>query len=505
MMSAKGFVYLVGAGPGDPELLTLRGLKVLQSADVLIYDSLVSPRLIEICPPQTQRIYVGKRRGHHELSQSEINSLLVKEAGKGLTVVRLKGGDPYVFGRGAEEAECLYQAGIPFRVVPGVTAGVGALAYAGIPVTHRDYSSSVVFVTGHDDPDSDRCRVNWPHLATFDGTIVIYMGVTRLKRITQVLIEHGMPENMPVALVRNGSWPDQLVKTTTLLEVATSGEGRLIEPPALIVIGEVVNARRAIDWWSRLPLAGKTVLVTRPENEAHNTVSALEDLGARVLVAPAITIRPIDNPGSLDQTLLRLNLFDWLVFTSANGVRFFIRRIFQIGFDIRLLGHIRIAAIGPGTAKALEEYGIKADLIPPKYRSEELANALAEHVKGKKVLLARADRGRTVLKDELDPIADEVVQVPVYHNADADSIPEEVLQEIRNNQVDWVLLTSSAIARRFAAMLPSDEAQNLIGKIKFASISPVTSDAARAVGIEPTVEAEVFTLAGLIDAIIEFQ
>jgi uroporphyrinogen III methyltransferase/synthase len=331
------------------------------------------------------------------------------------------------------------------------------------------------------------------------------MGVTRLKRIAQVLIEHGMPENKPVALVRNGSWPDQLVKTTTLIEVATSGESRLIEPPALIVIGEVVNARKAIDWWSRLPLAGKTVLVTRPENEAQNTVSALEDLGARVLVAPAITIRPIDDPSSLDQTLLRLNSFDWLVFTSANGVRFFIRRIFQTGFDIRQLGHIKIAAIGPGTAKALEEFGIKADLIPQKYRSEDLANALAEHVKGKKVLLARADRGRTVLKDELDPIADEVVQVPVYHNADADSIPEEVLQEIRNNQVDWVLLTSSAIARRFAAMLPPDEAQNLIAKIKFASISPVTSDATRAVGIEPIVEAEVFTLAGLIDAIIEFK
>lgn len=502
-MPRGGMVYLVGAGPGDPGLITVRGREILQRADILIYDSLVSPRLLKLCPDTTRRIYVGKRRGHQEMPQSEICRLLVEEGRSGNVVVRLKGGDPYVFGRGAEEAEALFNAGIKFRVVPGVTSGIGALAYAGIPVTHRDHASSVVFVTGHDDPDLPGCRADWPHLAQFKGSIVIYMGITRLVRIAQVLLEHGKSPDTPVALVRHGSWANQQVIVKSLVEVAGSTCSPLITPPALVLVGDVVKTRPALDWWSQLPLLGQSVLVTRPEGDAETTVELLEELGARVLSAPAITIRPIDEPTELDNALKNLHEFDWLVFTSSNGVRFFFERLRKIGLDNRALGHLKFAAIGPGTARALNDRGFLADVVPEKYRSEDFAEALASQVKGQRLLLARADRGRTVLKDQLEPIAAQVVQIPVYHNEDAKDLPADIISELQSGQVDWVMLTSSAIVRRFRGMLPTDFSAEVLSRINFASISPVTSAAAREVGIEPTVEATEFTIPGLISAICE--
>ena len=502
---SQGMVYLVGAGPGDPGLITRLGEQAIRRAQVLVYDHLVHPRLVALAPVGAKRIYVGKSRGHHEMPQDEINRTLCREAQAGQVVVRLKGGDPFVFGRGAEEAESLHAEGIPFRVVPGVTAGIGALAYAGLPVTHRDYASSVVFVTGHDHPDDPGCRADWPHLARFAGTIVIYMGVTRLPRIAQVLIEYGKSPETPVALVERGSWPGQRVVVRTLQQVAAS-EGNLgVSPPALVMIGDVVSARPALDWWGRLPLAGKRVLITRPEEDAARSVEQLEELGAEVLVAPTITVRPADDPTDLDQALSRLGSFDWGVFTSSHGVRFFIERIFQTGRDLRLLGHARLAAIGPMTAQTLRGYGLVADLVPSQYRSEELAAELAELVKGKRVLLARADRGRTLLKDELQGIAAEVVQASVYHNADAENLPPEVLKKLLLGEVDWVTLTSSAIVRRFAAMLPTDLPAQALNNIKFASISPITSQAACEVGLEPAVEAREFTFQGVIEAIAAFE
>ena len=502
---SQGMVYLVGAGPGDPGLITRLGEQAIRRAQVLVYDHLVHPRLVAQAPPGAKRIYVGKSRGHHEMPQDEINRTLCREAKAGHVVVRLKGGDPFVFGRGAEEAESLHAEGIPFRVVPGVTAGIGALAYAGLPVTHRDYASSVVFVTGHDHPDDPTCRADWPHLARFSGTIVIYMGVTRLPRIAQVLIQHGKNPQTPVALVQRGSWPGQQVVVKSLSEVADS-EGRLgVSPPALVMIGDVVAARPALDWWSRLPLAGRTVLITRPEEDAARSVEALEELGAEVLVAPTITVRPADDPTELDQALGRLRDFDWVVFTSSHGVRFFMERIFQIGKDLRLLGHARLAAIGPMTAQTLRSYGLVADLVPSQFRSEELAAELAVQVKGQRVLLARADRGRTLLKDELQDVAAEVVQASVYHNADAEDFPPEVLDRLRQGEVDWVTLTSSAIARRFAAMLPADFPPQMLHRTKFASISPVTSQAAHEVGIKPSAEAREFTFEGVIRAIADHE
>ncbi len=501
-----GRVYLVGAGPGDPELLTLRGAAILKQADVVIYDALVSPRLLDLCPTGAERIFVGKRRGHQEMPQEEINRLLVDNARRGRRVVRLKGGDPYIFGRGAEEAEALASEGLEFRVVPGVTAGIGAAAYSGIPITHRDYASAALFVTGHDDPDSPQCRVDWPMLARFCGTIAIYMGVTRLVRIAQVLLAHGKAGETPVALVREGTLPGQEVRVMTLAEVALhKANTLLIQPPALVLIGEVVNVRNKLDWFSRLPLAGMTFVIARAESDAAAMVQPLEGLGARVLSAPAIRVGPIAGKGPLDTAMRTLERFDWLVFTSGNGVRYFIERLFELGFDLRALGRLKIAAIGPATAARLRDVGLVADLVPEKFRSEELAEALSREVGGKRVLLARADRGRTLLRDELESVASEVVQVPVYTNADAEKLPDDVINEIQDAKVDWVMLTSSAMARRFAALLPADLSPECRQKMKFASISPVTTGAARESGIEITVEATEFTIAGLIDAVIAFR
>lgn len=500
-----GRVYLVGAGPGDPELLTLRGAEVLKRADVVVYDALVSPRLLELCPAATERIFVGKRRGHQEMPQAEINRLLVKNARMGRCVVRLKGGDPYIFGRGAEEAEALADEGLEFRVVPGVTAGIGAAAYAGIPITHRDCASCAMFVTGHDDPDSPQCRVDWPMLARFQGTIAIYMGVTRLVRIAQVLIAHGKAGETQVALVREGTLPGQDVRVMTLAEVAShSANTLLVQPPALVVIGDVVAVREKLDWFSRLPLAGMTVVVARAEGDAAATSKSLEELGARVLSAPAIRVGPIAEKGSLDAEIKRLERYDWLVFTSGNGVRYFFERLFELGRDLRALGGLKIAAIGPATATRLRDVGLVADLIPEKFRSEELAGALSREVGGKRVLLARADRGRTLLRDELQAVAAEVVQVPVYTNADAGNLPAEVLNEIRNAKIDWVMLTSSAMARQFAALLPPDLSPECRQKMKFASISPVTTAAAKEAGIEIAAEATEYTIPGVIVAIVEY-
>jgi uroporphyrinogen III methyltransferase/synthase len=506
MTKASGIVYLVGAGPGDPDLLTLRGSNAISKADVVIYDALISPRLLALCPQDSEMIFVGKRRGHQEMSQAEINRLLVEHARAGRTVVRLKGGDPYVFGRGAEEAETLAANGIAFRVIPGVTAGIGASAWAGIPVTHRDHASAALFVTGHDDPDSPDCRIDWPHLANFRGTIAIYMGVTRLVRIAQVMIDHGKAGETPVALIERGSWPDQKIKVMQLNEIASHQPNTLlIQPPALVVIGDVVKLRPTLDWFSQLPLAGQRVLITRPEADAGRTIQILEEQGAEVFSAPSITVGPIADKRILDSVLIELQKFDWLVFTSANGVRYFIERLFQIGKDIRSLGHLKLAAIGPSTAEKLREYGLIADLLPEKYRSEELADALKHEVGGKKVLLARADRGRTLLKDELEGIASEVVQVPVYCNADAESFPDELLNKIQNGEIDWVTLTSSAIARRFSAIIENKISRDCIKQMKFASISPVTSSAAREAGIEITVEASEYTIPGLIQAMIKYS
>jgi uroporphyrinogen III methyltransferase/synthase len=494
-----GMVYLVGAGPGDPGLLTRRGAEVLARAEVVVYDHLASPRLLDLAPRGALRISAGKRLNHATMSQDEINRVLVEHARLGRRVVRLKGGDPFVFGRGGEEAEYLRAHGVAFQVIPGVTAGLGATSYAGIPVTHREGASAVAFVTGHDDPTRPG-RLDWSSLARFPGTLVVYMGVTRLGSICRTLILEGKSPDTPAAIVQSGTLPSQKTVVGTLASLPELASLAGISPPALLVVGDVVARRSGLAWFEDLPLFGKRVVITRPSEEGERSVEALEALGAEALLAPMVRILPPESFEPLDDAIGRLDSFDWLVFSSGNGVRHFLDRIDALGLDLRALGRVKIAAIGSATAEALAGYRLKADLVPGSHRSEGLIEALTPEVLGRRVLLARADRGRAILQDELGRIA-HVEQVTAYRNVDAESIPAEVLGRLEAGSVDWVTLTSPAIAERFHGLLTGSARGKIGREVRLASLSPVTSAAIDRLGWPVAVEAKVHTWDGLIEAI----
>ncbi len=511
MSSSRGIVYLVGAGPGDPGLLTVRGADVLAHADVVVYDHLASARLLDLAPPHAIRICAGKSSGHCTLDQDQINALLLEHARAGRVVVRLKGGDPLVFGRGAEEAEHLARHGVPFEIVPGVTAGVGVTAYAGIPVTHRGLSSAVAFVTGHEDPEGEaeprsgrveRIRLDWSALARFPGTLVVYMGVTHLAAICRTLIKAGKDGRTPAAVIESGTLPAQRVFEGTLATIAEEAQGHDIRTPALLVVGSVVERRSELSWYESLPLFGQRIVVTRPLEDAVRIAPGLESLGAEVLLAPTVQILPVADPGPLDDAIGRLPEFEWLVFTSGNGVRFFLERLVGLGSDLRAFGHLKLAAIGPATAQTLARYHLRADLVPDSYRSEALAEALSTRAAGRRILLARADRGRALLREELEKVAD-IHQVAVYQNADAEALPELVARRIESGTVDWITLTSSAIATRLHALLP-EAARSLVGRqVRLATLSPVTSETVTRLGWDVAVEARVYTWEVLVRAIVD--
>jgi uroporphyrinogen III methyltransferase/synthase len=503
-LKRRGKVYLVGAGPGDPWLLTRRGEALLAAADVVVYDHLASARLLDLAPDRALRICAGKSIGHCTLSQEQIHELLIEHARAGRQVVRLKGGDPLVFGRGAEEALSLVAAGVPFEIIPGVTAGVGVTAYAGIPVTHRAAASAVAFVTGHGDPEAEpaHSRLDWAALAGFPGTLVIYMGVTYLAAICRTLLKLGKPKDTPAAVIEWGTMATQRTVSATLGTIAEVSSEASVHPPALLVVGSVVALRQELTWFERLPLFGQRIVVTRPRDEGYRSAAALETLGAEVLLAPTIEVRAISDPAPLDAAIDRLASYDWLVFTSANGVRFFLERLTARGRDLRVLGHLKLAAIGPMTALALARFHLTADLVPETFRSEALAAELLQRAPGRRILLARADRGRTVLKDELQQLAD-VDQVSVYHNVDAPALPEPVVAGIRDGTIDWITLTSPAIAARLHGLLPPELQARVGNEIRLATLSPVTAEAARSVGWTVAVEATEFTWEGLVRALVE--
>jgi uroporphyrinogen III methyltransferase / synthase len=496
----SGIVDLVGAGPGDPGLITRSGMEALARADVVVYDHLVHARLLELAPRSAERIFAGKQAGRCVLKQPEINELLVRLARAGKRVVRLKGGDPFVFGRGAEEAEHLTASGVRFRVVPGVTAAVGVSAYAGVPITHRGAASAVTFVTGHDEPDSPASRLDWQSLARCPGTIVIYMGVGRLKSLCDALLQGGKSPDTPAVLIQNGTLAHQRTIEAPLAELAQKSVDRDSRGPGLVVIGDVVNRRVSLKWFESQPLFGQRILVTRPLEESERSARDLELLGAEAIVAPMVEIRPLDDFELLDQALDRLREFDWLVFTSPNGVRFFFDRLEQRGRDLRALGHLRLAAIGPTTQNALKQLHLTADVVPPTFRSEALAEALADQVVGRRILFARADRGREVAPAELARIAD-VEQVAVYRNVDAISLPPEVAARIADGSIDWITLTSPAIAERLFSLWAGRSQVPMSPTIQFASLSPLTTATASKLGWPIAVEAEEATWTSLIEAL----
>ena len=498
-----GKVFLVGAGPGDPGLLTLRGKDVLASADLVLYDGLANPLLLRLadCPcERTARTQVGAGR---IVPQQEINDRLIREARSGKNVVRLKGGDPFIFGRGSEEVAALEAANIPFEVIPGITAATAAGEYAGFSFTHRDIASAVAFVTGHEDPSRDALRLDYSALAAFPGTLVFYMGLGRVQEICTQLISEGKPGHTPSAVVCRASLPHQKVVTSTLAELPAAVAASDLRPPSLIVVGECVDLRRTCSWFEERSLFGQRIGITRPDHQSDDIARRIVALSGQPVMMPLIEIRAIDEvqAATANDVLARLDKYQWLIFTSVNGVAAFFDRLWQTGRDVRSTGHLQIAAIGSSTAAALESRGLRADIVPNSFRAEALAELLSPQMSGQRVLWARASRGRDVLPQTLTAAGATVDEVVVYRNDDVEHFDTEVVEMVRSGSLDWVGLSSPSVARQFAKLLSLHQIAQESLCTKIATISPVTSAAAEEVGLAVAVEATTYTWDGIIDAI----
>jgi uroporphyrinogen III methyltransferase/synthase len=485
----SGTVYLVGAGPGDPGLMTRRALDLIAAADAILYDRLIPPGALDGARPDADLRYVGKQPGGHSMGQDEINALLV-ELGRSLeVVVRLKGGDPFVFGRGGEEAQVLAEAGIAFEVVPGVTAGVAAPAYAGIPVTHRDDASAVAFVTGHEDPEKPESALDWPALAAFPGTLVLYMGVRNLPRIAERLVAGGRGADEPVAVVERGTLPGQRTVTGTLADIAERVADAGLKPPAITLVGPVARLRDRLEWLERRPLFGRTVVVTRARAQASGLAARLAALGADVVEAPAIRIEP-RGAAEVDPVVERIGDYALVCVTSPNGAALLLEALDRTGRDARALAGATVAAIGPGTAAELRRGGIRADVVPPRSVAESLVEALADvPVEGHRVLVARAAEARDVLPDALSARGAEVEVLPLY-----DTVAEPVAGSL--DGADYVTFTSSSTVKFFV------ESASVPAAARVVSIGPITSETARELGLEVHVEAEQHDIEGLVDALL---
>lgn len=501
-MTQPGTVYLVGAGPGHPGLLTLRAAECLRRADIVLYDRLVPPELLDHAPPAAVRLCVDELPGCHPARGPHIHEVMITHARAGRAVVRLKGGDPFVFGRGGEEADALRAAGVAYEIVPGVTAALGATACAGIPLTHRDHASAVALITGHERPGKPDSRLDYAALARFPGTLVFYMPVARLEAIAAALIEHGKPPDCPAALIHKGSTPEQRTATTTLADLAACARREALTAPALVVVGDVVPLRTRLAWFESRPLFGKRVLVTRPRHQAGDLVRQIEALGGRAVVLPTVEIAAPADWAPVDRALVRLGDYSWLVFTSTNGVQALLGRLRHVGRDLRALGGVKLAAIGPATADALRAYHLEPDLVPAEYNSEGLSAALSPMVGGTRVLLARADRGLDLLRDELSQVA-EVDQIAVYSQRDAViEAGHPALAQLAGGEIDFVTLTSSNIARALASALDERACEHIrSGRTAVVTISPRTSAAARERGLPVAAEAGEYTTAGVVAAL----
>ncbi|MDB4743705.1 uroporphyrinogen-III C-methyltransferase [Planctomicrobium sp.] len=501
-MSRVGKVYLVGGGPGDPGLLTLKGKRCLEEADLVLYDGLVNPLLLRHTQATAERTSRADADGRRTLDQAEINQRLVEAGLAGKTVVRLKGGDPFIFGRGSEEAKALADAGVPYEVVPGITAATAAAEYAGISLTHREHASAVAFVTGHEDPDKSESALDYEQLAKFPGTLVFYMGLHRLPLISQALIDNGMSADAEVAVISRGSTPVQRTVTGSLREISELVKTAGLRPPSLIIVGSCVQLREEINWFERLPLAGLRIGITRPIDQVENAIELAHAHGAQPVLMPTIQIDPVSDWTKVDAAIQSLESYDWLTFTSVNGVDAFLHRIWELGFDSRKLSHLKIACIGPATAERLATYSLRADLVPEVYRGEELAKGLADHVAGKKVLWPRANRGREVLPEILTAAGAEFESLVVYEHQDVAQFEDSAKSALENREVDWIGLSSPTIARNIAKLL-SD--LNLSRPPQFAAISPVTEAAALEAGLQINAVATEHTWEGIFAAICNVQ
>jgi uroporphyrinogen III methyltransferase/synthase len=495
-------VYLVGAGPGRPDLLTLRAAECLRRADLILYDRLVPPALLDHAPATAECVCVADLAEHHPQRVPRVEEAMIGAARAGRRVVRLKGGDPCLFGRGGEEAEALRRAGIAFEIVPGVTAALGAAAYAGVPLTHRHHASAVAFVTGHECPSKAGSALDWAALARFPGTLVFYMAASHLADVAAALLAHGKAADTPAAVVRHATLGCQRTVTASLADLPAAARAAGIEAPALTVIGPVVGLRPSVGWFERLPLFGRGVLVTRPRHQAAALMSRLRELGAVPYLLPTVEVREPADWAPVDAALANLARYQWLVFTSGNGVQALVRRLMQTGRDLRTLGPVKLAVIGPSTAAALRAHLLEPDFMPATYNSEALAAGLKERAAGQRLLLARADRGRDVLRQELATAAT-VDQVAVYSQVDTVEADPAVLDALRRGDIRYVTLTSSNIARSLARLVDEPtQAHIRSGAVKLVSISAVTSADVRALGWPIAAEAAEATLDGVVAALV---
>lgn len=484
-------VYLIGAGPGDAGLLTVKAREILELADVVIYDRLAEEKILSYAV-NAEKIYVGKTSGSHTLTQTEINNLLVEKGRAEKIVVRLKGGDPFVFGRGGEEALALRENGVDFEIIPGVTSAIAVPAYAGIPVTHRGIATSFAVVTGHEKTADSTIR--WDKISTAADTLIFLMGVENLPKITEKLIENGRAETTPAAVIRNGTKFSQQVLVSTLGKIAGEVAEKKITPPAIFIVGDVVNLRENISWFERKILFGRKILVTRTRVQASKLTRQLENLGASVTEFPTIEIvNPTDRFKALDAAIKILHSFDWLIFTSANGVDKFFERLKTFKLDARALANAKVAAIGSATAEKLSAHGISADVVPAEFRAEGLVDALKNSVAGKKILLARAEVARDILPVELEKSGAEVTVAAAYKTVPAAETKLDA-------DFDMVTFTSSSTVENFIAAVGVE----ILTKVKVAAIGPVTAQTLRNFGVKADVVAREFTIAGLVDAVKKF-
>src|SRR5581483_8233590 len=504
-MKAKGTVYLVGAGPGDAGLMTLRGAELLGRADVVVYDALINRDLLRLAPKTAEFIYAGKRAQEHALPQDDINELLVSKARAGKTVVRLKGGDPYVFGRGGEEAEKLAEAGIDFEVVPGISSVVAGPNYAGIPITHRDHCSSYTVITGHEDPDKDEASsVDWGQVAKIPGTKVVLMGVKRIREISGQLIANGLPPKTPVAMVRWGTTGKQQSIEGTLATIADVVEKTGFSEPAVTIIGDVVKLRDKLNLYEKRPLFGRRIVVTRTREQASQLTRQLAELSAEVLEIPTIKILPTDRHQDLADALLELNSYDWIVFTSPNGVNMFFEAFFKGFEDLRDIGGVRIAAVGPATAARLKELHLKVDLMPSEYVTAKIAKAFTDYesIENLKILLMRAEVATPELPRELEALGAIVDDIACYKTVPETEDPTGDAAKLLEGGADWITFSSSSTVESFHARFNLPELVQKFPQIKLASIGPETSKALAALGFKPTVEARPHTIEGLVKALV---
>lgn len=503
----QGKVYLVGAGPGDPGLITVAGARLLGQADTIVYDALANPALLELARADAQLIDVGKRARHHKLPQEQINQLLADHALAGETVVRLKGGDPFVFGRGSEEAIHLHERGVAVQVVPGITSGIAGPGYAGIPVTHRHVAINCTFITGHEDPSKPHLQTDFAalsRLAQRGGTLCFYMGMGRLSHIVEQLTEHGLSDQTPAAIVQWATTPRQRSLRSTIGQLHEDAAAAGLGAPAIVVIGQVVGLDRdAMSWFERRPLIGQTIVVTRTRGQASQLRQALEEQGAAVIEAPTIQIDPPADWRPILEQLRLIREYDWLVITSGNGVNGLAQAMSRLEVDARHFAGVKVAVVGQATANALQsQLGIRADFVPSRSTGDALAQRLleAEAVEGKRILLLRADIAPDAIVNRFTKAGAEVTDLPIYHTRPADALPDELIEALENDQVDWVTFTSSSTVQNLVNLL--GDRRTLPNRVHLASIGPMTSQTMAQLNLPVTLEAEQSDIPGLVQAMV---